>query len=116
MILYFLSLVLFMMGLYCLVAKKNIIKKIIGIVITEYSINLFLILIGYRSRGIAPILLKGIPASEMARRGVDPLPQALVLTSIVIGLGVLALMVAICLRLYEKYKTFDMSEINELRG
>jgi multicomponent Na+:H+ antiporter subunit C len=116
MILYFLSLVLFVMGLYCLVAKKNIIKKIIGIVITEYSINLFLILIAYRKGGIAPIMLKGMSSSEMAARSVDPLPQALVLTSIVIGLGVLALMVAICLRLYEKYKTFDMSEINELRG
>jgi multicomponent Na+:H+ antiporter subunit C len=116
MILYFLSLVLFVMGLYCLVAKKNIVKKIIGIVITEYSINLFLILIGYRKDGIAPILLKGMTAREIAEKGVDPLPQALVLTSIVIGLGVLALMVAICLRLYEKYKTFDMSEINKLRG
>jgi multicomponent Na+:H+ antiporter subunit C len=116
MVLYFLSLVLFVMGLYCLVAKKNIIKKIIGITITEYSINLFLILIAYRKDGIAPILLRGMPNSQLVASGVDPLPQALVLTSIVIGLGVLALMVGICLRLYEKYKTFDMSEINELRG
>ena len=116
MILYFLSLVLFVMGLYCLVAKKNIVKKIIGIVIIEYSINLFLVLIGWRRGGIAPIMLKGMERSEIIDRGVDPLPQALVLTSIVIGLGVLALMVAMCLRLYEKYKTFDMSEINKLRG
>ncbi|MCK4237178.1 MAG: NADH-quinone oxidoreductase subunit K [Candidatus Krumholzibacteria bacterium] len=116
MILYFLSLVLFVMGLYCLVAKKNIIKKIIGVVIIEYSINLFLILIGYRKGGIAPILVKGMSPREIVDKGVDPLPQAMVLTSIVIGLGVLALMVAICLRLYEKYKTFDMSEINKLRG
>ena len=116
MILYFLSLVLFVMGLYCLVAKKNIVKKIIGITIIEYSINLFLILIGYRRGGIAPILLKDISVAELTERSVDPLPQALVLTSIVIGLGVLALMVGICLRLYEKYKTIDMSEINRLRG
>ncbi len=116
MILYFLSLVLFVMGLYCLVAKKNIVKKIIGITIIEYSINLFLILIGYRRGGIAPILLKDMSVAELTEKGVDPLPQALVLTSIVIGLGVLALMVGICLRLYEKYKTFDMSEINRLRG
>ena len=116
MILYFLSLVLFVMGLYCLVAKKNIIKKIIGIVITEYSINLFLILVGYRKGGVAPILLRGMSIREMVDKSVDPLPQALVLTSIVIGLGVLDLMVAICLRLYEKYKTFDMSEINKLQG
>ncbi|HSG29158.1 MAG TPA: sodium:proton antiporter [Candidatus Krumholzibacterium sp.] len=116
MILYFLTLVLFVMGLYCLVAKKNIVKKIIGIVITEYSINLFLILVGWRRDGVAPILLKGMEQGEIVKHGVDPLPQALVLTSIVIGLGVLALMVSICLRLYEKYKTFDMSEINRLRG
>jgi multicomponent Na+:H+ antiporter subunit C len=116
MVLYFLSLVLFVMGLYCLVAKKNIIKKIIGITIIEYSINLFLILIGYRRGGVAPILMKDMSVAELTEKGVDPLPQALVLTSIVIGLGVLALMVAVCLRLYEKYKTFDMSEINRLRG
>lgn len=116
MVLYFLSLVLFVMGLYCLVAKRNIVKKIIGIVIIEYSINLFLVLVGYRSGGVAPIVLKGMSRSEVAAHGVDPLPQALVLTSIVIGLGLLALMVAICLRLYEKHKTFDMSEINRLRG
>lgn len=116
MILYFLTLVLFVMGLYCLVAKKNIVKKIIGIVITEYSINLFLVLVGWRNGGIAPILLKDMSGNELIEQGVDPLPQALVLTSIVIGLGVLALMVSICLRLYEKYKTFDMSEINRLRG
>ena len=115
-LLYFLTLVIFVLGLYCLVAKKNIIKKIIGIVITEYSINLFFVLLGYRKGGIAPILLKNISAEQMARTGVDPLPQALVLTSIVIGLGSLALMVSMVLRLYEKYKTFDMSEINDLKG
>jgi multicomponent Na+:H+ antiporter subunit C len=116
MILYFLSLVLLVMGLYCLIAKKNIVKKIVGIVITEYSINLFLVLVGYRKDGIAPILLRGMHPGELVQRGVDPLPQALILTSIVIGLGTLALMVALCLRMYEKYKTFDMSKINKLRG
>ncbi len=116
MTLYFLALVLFVMGLYCLVAKKNIIKKIIGIVIIEYAVNIFLILIGWRKGGIAPILTKDMAPSELVKYGVDPLPQALVLTSIVIGLGVLALMVSISLRLYEKYKTFDMSKINRLKG
>jgi multicomponent Na+:H+ antiporter subunit C len=116
MILYFLTLVLFMMGVYCLIAKKNIIKKIIGLTITDYAVNLFIIIIGYRAKGIAPIMFKNMTIQELADYGVDPLPQALVLTSIVIGLGVLSLMTAICLRLYEKYKTFDMSEINRLRG
>ena len=46
----------------------------------------------------------------------DPLPQALILTSIVIGLGVLALMVALSIRLYERYGTFDVNEMRKLRG
>jgi len=116
MILYFMTLVLFVMGVYCLIAKKNTVKKIIGLTITDYAINLFIILIGYRRGGIAPILFRDMTIDELVEKGVDPLPQALVLTSIVIGLGVLSLMVALCLRLYEKYKTFDMSEINRLKG
>ena len=116
MILYFLTLVLFVMGVYCLIAKKNIIKKIIGLIIIDYGINLFIILIGYKPGGVAPILFKGMDRATFNETAVDPLPQALVLTSIVIGLGVLAMMTALCLRLYEKYKTFDMSEINRLKG
>ena len=58
----------------------------------------------------------GEAASAFAAASVDPIPQALVLTSIVIGLGVLALMVALCVRLYERYGTFDVTEIRKLRG
>ncbi len=116
MFIYFLNALLFVMGLYCLIAKKHLVKKIIGMVIMEYAINLFIILLGYRHDGIPPILLPGMNRVEFARQAVDPLPQALVLTSIVIGLSTLALMVGISLRLYQKYKTFDMSEIRRLRG
>jgi multicomponent Na+:H+ antiporter subunit C len=103
------------MGLYCLVAKKNIVKKIIGVVIMDYAVNLYLIIIGYKNNGVAPILDK-TTRPELLERFVDPLPQALVLTSIVIGLGVLALMVSMVIRLYEKHGTFDMSQISKLRG
>ena len=117
--LYILNMALMGMGIYALIAKRHIIKKIIGVVIMEYAINLFLILIGYRTGGIAPIEeapYNNATALDLAARAVDPLPQALVLTSIVIGLGTLALMAAQAIKLYEKYKTFDMSEINRLRG
>ncbi|RKZ31339.1 cation:proton antiporter [bacterium] len=116
--LYILDIALMGMGIYALIAKRHIIKKIIGVVIIEYAINLFLILIGYRAEGVAvaPIQDAEIGATELAAKAVDPLPQALVLTSIVIGLGTLALMAALAIKLYEKYKTFDMSEINRLRG
>jgi multicomponent Na+:H+ antiporter subunit C len=115
MTVYFLTAVLLTMGLYCLVAKKNIVKKIIGIVVMEYSVNLYLIIIGYKHGGVAPIIDR-TTTPDMLEKFVDPLPQALVLTSIVIGLGVLALMVSMVIRLYEKHGTFDMSQISKLRG
>lgn len=116
MYIYLMTILLFVLGLYCLIAKKHLIKKIIGVMIIEYATNLFLILVGYRKSGIPPILFDGMNSQEFARQSVDPLPQALVLTSIVIGLSVLALLVTISLYLYEKYKTFDTSEISRLKG
>jgi len=116
MTVFMLDMIIFGLGIYCLIAKRHLIKKIIGMVIIEYAVNLFLILLGYRMQGIAPILSPGQDIVEFAKKGVDPLPQALVLTSIVIGLGTLALMSAYTIKLYEKYKTFDMSEIRKLRG
>jgi multicomponent Na+:H+ antiporter subunit C len=116
MLIYFLNSILFVLGLYCLIAKKHLVKKIIGMVIMEYAINLFILLIGYKDAGIPPIFLPGMDLTNFTQHSVDPLPQVLVLTSIVIGMSILALMVAISLRLYEKYKTFDMSEIRRLRG
>ena len=113
---YALCLVLIAVGLYGVVVKKNVVKIVISLAIMEYGINLLLILIGYRKDGWAPIMEKGMAASEFAERAVDPLPQALVLTSIVISLGVLALMVTICIRLYERYGTFDITEMRRLRG
>ena len=116
--LYALVFLLFMIGLYCAVVKKNMVKIVLGIVIMEYAVNIFLIMLGYRSEGVAPI----IGREELAHAGtfvaaaVDPLPQALVLTSIVISLGSLALMIAICVRVYEKYGTFDITQIRRLRG
>jgi len=78
-------------------------------------------MLGYRLGGVAPIIDKSCLESEEAfaqflSSAVDPLPQALVLTSIVISLGSLALMISICIRTYEKYGTFDITEIRRLRG
>jgi multisubunit Na+/H+ antiporter MnhC subunit len=100
------------LGLYCIVAKRNLIKIVIGFVIVEYAINLLFALIGYKEGGVAPILLKGLGEVVF----VDPLPQALVLTAIVIGLGTTALLVSVCVRIYDRYGTFDIREIRRLRG
>jgi multicomponent Na+:H+ antiporter subunit C len=112
-----------MIGLYCAVVKKNMVKIVIGIMVMEYAVNLFLIMLGYRSNGIAPIVDRthldsetGQIAASFLSSAVDPLPQALVLTAIVISLGSLALMISICIRTYERYGTFDITEIRRLKG
>jgi multicomponent Na+:H+ antiporter subunit C len=111
-----------MIGLYCAVVKKNMVKIALGILIMEYAVNLFLILIGYQKDGIAPIISKnevlasGAVTDLFINTSVDPLPQALVLTAIVISLGSLALMISICVRVYNKYGTFDITQIRRLKG
>jgi len=112
MIVYLLCLILFLTGVYCILTKRNLIKIIIGIGIMEYAINLFFVLVGYRMKGRAPILDPQQVITEM----VDPLPQALVLTAIVIGLATTALFAAMAMRLYEKHGTFDITRIRKLRG
>ena len=116
---YALCFLLFMIGLYCAVVKKNMVKIVIGIMIMEYAVNLFLIMLGYRIGGIAPIIDQsylGPGMEKFVSSSVDPLPQALVLTAIVISLGSLALMISICIRTYQKYGTFDITEIRRLKG
>jgi multicomponent Na+:H+ antiporter subunit C len=108
-----------MIGLYCAVVKKNMVKIVIGIIVMEYAVNLFLIMLGYRIGGVAPIVDKAQLEAGMEQfisSSVDPLPQALVLTAIVISLGSLALMISICIRTYEKYGTFDITQIRRLKG
>jgi multicomponent Na+:H+ antiporter subunit C len=120
---YALCFLLFMLGLYCAVVKKNMVKIVIGIIVMEYAVNLFLVMLGFRVGGIAPIIDRAQydpvmrqVASGFVNNSVDPLPQALVLTSIVISLGSLALMISICVRTYEKYGTFDITQIRRLKG
>ena len=113
---YSLCLVLFMLGLYCVITKKNLIKIIVGLVIMDNAVNLFFALIGYRNNGIVPIITNNAERGIVVQSSVDPIPQALVLTSIVISLGILALMVALAIRLYEKYGTFDITKIRKLKG
>lgn len=114
---YFLCIVLFVIGIYAIVAKKNLIKIVVGLLIIEYAVNLFLVLLCYRTQGLPPLLTdKSMSTGDFLKHAVDPLPQALILTSIVIGLGVLALTVALVIRLYDKYGTFDITKIKNLKG
>jgi multisubunit Na+/H+ antiporter MnhC subunit len=112
MTLYLLALVLFCVGLYGILRKRNIIKIIIGVILAEYAVYLLFILIAYRMEGRSPIYSPDATILNM----VDALPQALVLTAIVIGLAITALLVALAMRIYDKYGTFDITKIRDLRG
>lgn len=85
----------------------------------DTGINLLLITIGYVNKGTAPIFSKTEPGlrnlTTVKQVMVDPVPQALVLTAIVIGVAVLAMALSLAIRLYQHYGTLDMREIKEQR-
>jgi len=101
---------LIIIGLYALVFKRNLIKMIIGITLIESGVNLFLITLGYRKGSIAPIYTSS-PGGVMAL----PIPQALTLTSIVIGVAVLALMLSFVIHIYRNYGTLDVRKVRRLK-
>ncbi len=104
-------------GVYGVLANTNVVKIVLSLIVIEHGVRLLLVVVGYRQGGVPPILAPGSDAAAaLTRTAVDPLPQALVLTSIVIGLAVLALLVALCVRLYERYGTFDVTAMRRLRG
>ncbi|MDX9930623.1 MAG: sodium:proton antiporter [Bacteroidales bacterium] len=112
MIVYLLCFILFLVGLYGIVTRRNLVKIVISLSIMEFSVFLFLAVIGYIEGGAAPIIDPGSPDIIY----VDPLPQAMVLTAIVIGLATTAMLMSVIIRIYRKYKTLDIREIKNLRG
>ncbi|MGD2175955.1 MAG: sodium:proton antiporter [Candidatus Brocadiaceae bacterium] len=103
---------LILIGLYVILLKPNLIKVIIGINLMDTGVNLFLIAVGYLDAGTAPIFGRAGPQAEGM---VDPVPQALVLTAIVIGVSVLALALSLAIRLYDHYGSLDLRKIKGLR-
>ena len=112
MTLFILCFILFMIGLYGVILQRNLIKIILSVAIMEYSVYIFLILIGYVNGGTVPIISKSFEQGPF----VDPLPQALVLTAIVIGLATKALMLSVAIRLFKHFGTFDIRKIHDLKG
>jgi len=86
---------------------------IIGFSLLDTGIHMVMVSIGYVTGGTAPIIDAAVPAAEAASRVVDPLPSALVLTAIVIGLGVTAVMLAFAVRIYQEKKTLNIDECTE---
>lgn len=104
---YVVSLLLFLMGLYTVAVKPNLIKKIMGMNVLETSVFLFIVSIGTVDSGRAPVVVEGVSRQAF----VNPIPQALILTGIVVAVSTTALALSLCIRLHQKYETLDTREI-----
>jgi multicomponent Na+:H+ antiporter subunit C len=107
--------VLILIGLYGALTNRNILRMIVAFTVANTGVNLVMVAVGYLHGRTAPILDQAVPVQQAVERIIDPLPQALVLTAIVIGVGVTALMLAYAYRLYETKRTLDISKYTELK-
>ena len=112
---YFAAFALLGLGLFCIVYKSNLIKKIMGLAIMSNGLHLFFMTMGFRDGSTNPIVT---PANvqSFALYSVDPVPQALVLTSIVIDMSVTALAVIIIIWIYRRFQTIDSKEMRNHKG
>jgi multicomponent Na+:H+ antiporter subunit C len=103
-------------SIYGIVVRPSLTKKIISLTILGDALNVLAIFIGFRVFSIPPVLIPGVELELFVGLAVDPLPQALVLTAIVIGLAVTLFLVFLALQIYRLYGTLDTRRIRELRG
>ena len=102
---------LVLLGIYAVASRRHLLRILLGLGLLEGGVNLFLVAVGYRADAVAPIVTAGqMPGVTM----VDPIPQALILTSIVIGVGVLALGLALVVRVHDAHRTLDVRELSRL--
>jgi len=123
---YIVTIILFSIGLYALIVKPNLIKKIIGMNVIETSIYLFFIASSDVRLGPASWQWAGPPeianSAEAVRAAagqvaiVNPIPSALILTAIVVSVSLTAISLAISIKIYEHYGTLDTRKIIRLKG
>ena len=111
----FAGFILLLIGLWGIISQKNILKIIISFSIIDTSIHLILVSIGYIKNRTAPIIDGPVTRADAAQQVTDPVPQALVLTAIVIGVGITALMLSYALKLYEKNKSLEIDKYKSLK-
>ncbi len=113
---YWIYITLMMIGLYGIIAKNNLVKKIVGMNIFQTAIILFYVSTGVKKGATIPILEhgQGHGAGSHLVHAVDymnPLPHVLMLTAIVVGVATLGVALALALRVYERYNTLEEDEI-----
>ena len=105
---------LMMIGLYGIIVKKNIMKKIIGMSILQTAIILFFISIGAKKNATIPIIEHGhdsIHTVIQATHFINPLPHVLMLTAIVVAVSTLGVALSLAVRIYREYNTLEEDEI-----
>lgn len=102
------AVVLFGVGFTVLLLHRNLIKKIMGMNIMDTAVYLFLAAKGYINGRMVPIMTDGILDADAY---INPVPSGLVLTGIVVSVSTTALMLALTIRLYERYGSLDLDEI-----
>jgi len=108
---YWIFILLMLIGFYGIIAKNNLIKKMIGLNIFQTAIFLFFISLGAVKGGTAPIV-----SQEMIQKGyvyVNPLPHVLILTAIVVSVATTAVALSLIIRLNKEYGTIEEDEILE---
>ncbi|MBN2404859.1 MAG: cation:proton antiporter subunit C [Coriobacteriia bacterium] len=103
------SVVLFLIGLYAVIAKDNLIKKFMGLNIMETAIFAFIVALGVVDGGDAPIMGEGARAPFT-----NPIPQALILTGIVVAVSTTALALSLIIRIYRQCGTIEADELREM--
>ena len=111
----YISMICFGIGLSNLLLNRNMIKKIVGLGIMDTSIYLFLAVKGYIKGAVAPIVTLAEQAAGVdTSLYVNPIPAGLVLTGIVVSVSVTAILLAVTVRLYEEFGTFNIDKIIHL--
>jgi multicomponent Na+:H+ antiporter subunit C len=102
-------------GLWAIMTRRNLIRIIIGFSLFDTGTHIVLVALSYVKGGTAPILDGAVSVDQALNRIVDPVPQALVLTAIVIGLGVTALMLAYAMKMHKEKHTLDVRNFRDLK-
>ena len=104
-----------MAGLWALMTRKNIIRIIIGFSIFDTGLHIVMVALAYVKGSTAPIIDNTVGIENAVNMIADPVPQALVLTAIVIGLGVTALMLAFAMKLHIEKRSLDVRDFKDLK-
>jgi multicomponent Na+:H+ antiporter subunit C len=114
---FWIYIVLMMIGLYAMIGKKNLVKKLIGMNIFQSAIILFYVSIGVKAGATVPILSghgHGHEVIEVANY-TNPLPHVLMLTAIVVSIATTGVALATLILIYRKYNTLEEDEILKIR-